>query len=93
MKATINGFTLADSADTVECHGYQYFPRDAVRMACLQQAPKTESDHACPHGVRFYDVVIGGTRYARTAWSYEAPRPAMIAVDHRLGFWNEVTVG
>jgi uncharacterized protein (DUF427 family) len=37
-------------------------------------------------------VVIGGRRYKRAAWRYEAPRPSMSHVAGRFGFWNEVAV-
>ena len=60
MKATVDGHVIAASNDTVESGGYQYFPRSAVRMEWLEQAPRTESDRACPHGVQFYDVVVEG---------------------------------
>ena len=93
MKATLNGVVIAQSDDIVERDGYQYFPRAAVRTELLAKAEKTESDRACPHGVQFYDVVIGGKRHARAAWSYEAPRPAMKAVAERFGFWEDVAVG
>ena len=77
MKATVNGQVIADSDDIVDSDGYAYFPRAAVRTDFLQIAPKTDSDHACPHGVQFYDVVVEGKRFSRAAWSYETPRPAM----------------
>jgi uncharacterized protein (DUF427 family) len=93
MKAILDGHVVAESGDIVECHGYQYFPRAAVRMEWLEQAPKTESDLECPHGVQFYDVVIDGARHERAAWSYEAPRPAMRQVAGRFGFWEDVEVG
>ena len=94
MKATLAGHVIADSSDIVECDGYQYFPRSAVRVECLQRAEKTASDHACPHGVQFYDVVIDGMRHERAAWSYEAPRgAAMQRVAGRFGFWEDVEVG
>jgi len=93
MKAVLNGQVIADSDDIIESGGYQYFPRSAVRMQLLEKAPKTESDRACPHDVQFYDVVIEGRRHARAAWSYEAPRPAMQQVAHRVGFWQDVEVG
>ncbi len=92
MKAILKGHVIAESDDMVECGGYQYFPRSAVCMDWLEKAEKTESDRACPHGVQFYDVVIGGARHERTAWSYEAPRPAMRQVAGRFGFWEEVEV-
>lgn len=93
MKATLNDRVIATSDDVVACDGYQYFARESVRMEWLEQAPKTESDLACPHGVQFYDLVIDGKRHARVAWSYEAPRPAMQAVAFRMGFWKDVVVG
>jgi uncharacterized protein (DUF427 family) len=93
MKATVDGIVVAQSNDVVGCQGYQYFPRAAVRMEWLQKADKTSDDHACPHGVQFYDVVVDGTRHARAAWSYEAPRPQMKQTADRFGFWQDVEVG
>jgi uncharacterized protein (DUF427 family) len=93
MKATLGSHVIAESNDIVESGGYQYFPTSSVRMEWLQKAAKTESDHACPHGVQFYDVVIDGERHERAAWSYEAPLPAMEQVAQRFGFWNEVKIG
>ena len=93
MKAVLQGHEIARSDDIVESGGYQYFPASAVRMEWLQKASKTELDHACPHGVQFYDVVIDGVHHARAAWSYEAPRPAMAKVAGRFGFWEDVEVG
>jgi len=93
MKATVKGRVVADSDDVVACDGYIYFPRAAVRMEWLQKTPRTADDLECPHGVQFYDVVVDGVRHARAAWSYEAPRESMKAVDHRIGFWEDVKVG
>ena len=92
MKAVVNGHVIADSDDVVDCGGYQYFPNSAIRPECLVEAPTTDSDLACPHGVQFYDVVIDGVRHQRAAWSYEAPRPAMKQVAGRFGFWKDVEV-
>ena len=93
MQATLNGQKVAASDDIVEAGGYQYFPRDAVRMEWLEKTEKTESDLQCPHGVQFYDVVIDGVRHKRNAWSYEAPQPKMAPVANRFGFWEDVQVG
>jgi uncharacterized protein (DUF427 family) len=92
MKAILNGHVVADSEDIVENGGYIYFPPGATRLDWLEKAEKTDSDKACPHGVQFYDVVVGGHRYPRNAWSYEAPRPNMQAVGGRFGFWEDVKV-
>jgi uncharacterized protein (DUF427 family) len=92
MKALWHGTILAESDATLDVGGYRYFPRETVRMDLLEAAPKTARDLECPHGVQFYDVVEGGKRSARAAWSYEAPQPKMKPVDHWMGFWEDVEI-
>jgi uncharacterized protein (DUF427 family) len=90
--ATWKGRLIASSERTLEVDGYRYFPRETVRMDMLEVAPKSANDLKCPHGVQFYDVVDGGARSPRAAWSYEAPQLRMAAVDHWIGFWEDVEV-
>lgn len=92
MKAIVDGEVVANSDDVIECKGYQYFPEQSVRRDWLEKAAKTAADRACPHGVQFYDVIVGGKRHSRAAWSYEAPRPEMQEVGGRFGFWQDVQV-
>jgi uncharacterized protein (DUF427 family) len=92
MKASVDGHVVADSNDIVDCGGYQYFPREAVRMNWLEKVEKTAKDLECPHGVQFYDVVIDGKRHKRAAWSYEKPQPRMAQVGGLFGFWEDVEV-
>jgi len=92
MKAIWRDRVIAESDRTLEVGGYRYFPREAVRMDLLRQAPKTESDLECPHGVQFYDVAVDAARGERAAWSYEAPRASMKQVDHWIGFWDDVRI-
>lgn len=61
-------------------------------MQVLQPSKRTASDFECPHGVQFYEVVDGTRTSARAAWSYEAPKAAMKAVERWIGFWEDVTV-
>jgi uncharacterized protein (DUF427 family) len=93
MQATLNGQVVAESNDVVQNGGYTYFPAAATRLEWLEKAPKTASDHACPHGVQFYDVVIDGQRHVRNAWSYESPQPKMQEVGGLFSFWNDVKIG
>ena len=92
MKAVWRGQVIADSDRTLEVKGYRYFPRETVRMDLLHAAAKTDSDLACPHGVRFYDVADASARSPRAAWSYEAPRGEMRQVDHWIGFWEDIDI-
>ena len=93
MKATLDGNVIADSDDIVCAGGYEYFPLSAVRTEWLEKALKTAKDLECPHGVQFYDVVIGSRRHVRNAWVYEAPQPRLSQVAGRVGFWEDVRVG
>ena len=93
MKAVVDGNVIAESEDIISAAGYEYFPQSAVRTEWLEKTAKTARDLECPHGVQFYDVVVGGERHARAAWMYEAPRPAMSQVAGRFGFWQDVKVG
>lgn len=92
MKAILDDDVVAQSADIVEHDGYAYFPAHSVRLEWLRKAEKTTSDRACPHGVQFYDVEIDARRHPRAAWCYEAPRPALLQLAGRFGFWNDVKV-
>ena len=92
MQAIIDGKVVADSNDVIECKGYQYFPPAAVHLQWLEKTVRTAHDLECPHGVQFYDVVVGGKRHARAAWSYESPQPNMHQVKDRFGFWQDVEV-
>jgi len=93
MKAVLDGNMVAESEDIVAAAGYDYFPRSAVRTEWLEKTEKTPKDLECPHGVQFYDVVIGGKRHPRNAWVYEAPQPRLSHVSGRFGFWQDVKVG
>jgi uncharacterized protein (DUF427 family) len=92
MQAIVDGQVVAQSNDVIDCKGYQYFPRNAVRVDWLQKTEKTADDLKCPHGVQFYDVVVDGARHPRAAWSYESPRPEMTQVKDLFSFWQDVKV-
>jgi uncharacterized protein (DUF427 family) len=93
MKAVLNSQVLAEGDDIVTAAGYDYFPPSAVRTEWLEKSPRTPKDLECPHGVQFYDVVIGDERHSRNAWVYEAPQPKLAQVAGRFGFWKDVKVG
>ena len=93
MKAMLDGSVIAESNDIVAAAGYDYFPPSAVHTEWLEKTAKTPKDLECPHGVQFYDVVIGGERYPRNAWVYETPQPKLAQVAGRFGFWRDVKVG
>ena len=92
MQAIWRGHLIADSDQTIELGGYRYFPPDSVRMEYLHEAPKTDADHRCPHGVQFFNVGDAADSSPRAAWRYEAPRGSYARAANWIGFWNEVEV-
>ena len=48
MKAIVDGRVVAQSNDVIECKGYQYFPRAAVRMDWLEKADKDRGRSRLP---------------------------------------------
>lgn len=92
MKAIWHGHVIAESDQTIEAEGYQYFPRESVQMNLLHLAPRTINDRACPDGVQFYDLAEKCVRSYRAAWSFEAPHGSMEQVDQWVGFWKDVEI-
>jgi uncharacterized protein (DUF427 family) len=90
-KATWNGAVLAESAQTVEVEGNEYFPPDSVRREFLKP-----SNHqtVCPWKgtASYYDVEVNGQRNANAAWYYAQPKEAAAQIKDRVAFWKGVEV-
>ena len=67
MKASVDGYIVAQSDDIVAFAGYQYFPRPAVRMDWLEKAEKTANDLNVPtaSSSTTSSWTAGGTRARR----------------------------
>jgi uncharacterized protein (DUF427 family) len=94
MKASVDRKVVAQGDDVIGRRGYQYFPASAVRLDWLEKAAKTADDRVCPHGVQFYDVIVGGTRHPGAACSYEIParkwhRSVADSASGRTSSWGE----
>lgn len=91
MKASWNGAILAESDDTVEVEGNQYFPRES-----LDEQYFTESDHTsvCPwKGTASYlSISVDGEENTDAAWFYPEPKEAASEITGRVAFWKGVTV-
>jgi hypothetical protein len=67
VRATLKGHVIAESDDVEIDADDKDFRAFATRLDLPQKAPKTAADHAWPHEVQFYDVVIDGARYERAS--------------------------
>jgi uncharacterized protein (DUF427 family) len=90
-KATWEGAVLAESNQTVEVEGNQYFPPDSIRNEHL----KTSDQHSvCPWKgtASYYDVEVNGKRNAGAAWYYPEPKSAASQIKGYVAFWKGVKV-
>lgn len=91
MRAIWKGMVLAESDDTVEVEGNQYFPAESLRMEFFEPSA---THTACPwKGVAsYYTVKVGGARNADAAWYYPDPKPAADRIRGRVAFWRGIEV-
>ena len=91
-QAKWNGAVIADSDQTVEVEGNQYFPISAVTEAVKLQPSDTHTTCHWKGIASYYDVVIGDEVNKDAAWFYPEPSKAAERVRDRVAFWKGVTV-
>jgi len=90
-KAMWEGAVLAESTQTVEVEGNQYFPPEAIRTEYLRPS---ERETVCPWKgtASYYDIDVDGKRNAGAAWYYPEPKPAAKQIKGYVAFWKGVKV-
>jgi uncharacterized protein (DUF427 family) len=90
-KAIWEGAVLAESGQTVEVEGNQYFPPDAIK----EELFKPSATHSvCPWKgtASYYDVEVNGKRNHDAAWYYPEPKDAAKQIKGYVAFWKGVKV-
>lgn len=90
-KASWEGVTLAESDQTVEVEGNQYFPLNSVNRDYL----KPSATHSmCPWKgtASYYTVEVHGRSNPDAAWYYPDPKPAARRVKDHVAFWRGVEI-
>ena len=92
MKAIWRDQVIAESSNTIEIEGNQYFPPEDVNMEYLTE--NNEEHYTCPwKGVaQYYDVMVDGELNKAAAWSYPEPKPAAKKIAKHIAFWKGVEV-
>jgi uncharacterized protein (DUF427 family) len=91
VKAVWQGAVLAESNDTVQVEGVEYFPPDSVRTDLLHlSGTKT----VCPWKgeASYYTVQVGEEANRDAAWSYLEPRDAAAEFKGYFAFWRGVEI-
>jgi uncharacterized protein (DUF427 family) len=90
-KAMWEGAVLAESDETVEVEGNQYFPPEGIRREYFKAS---EAHSVCPWKgtASYYDVEVNGKRNAGAAWFYPEPKDAAKKIKGYVAFWKGVRV-
>lgn len=91
MKATWNGQVLAESNETIEVEGNQYFPPGSVNMEHMKPS---DQHTTCPWKgeASYYTVEVNGETNANAAWYYPQPKPEATHITGYVAFWAGVEV-
>ena len=92
IRATWQGATIAESADTVVVEGNHYFPIASVDGDYLCESATTS---VCPWKgtASYYTLEVGDFVNEDAAWFYPDPKPEAEQVRDRVAFWKGVEVG
>jgi uncharacterized protein (DUF427 family) len=90
-RAIWGGKVIAESNDTVDVEGNQYFPPDSVIKNVLKSSTHTS---ICPWKgtAHYYHVEVDGMKNENAAWYYPEPKPAASEIKGRIAFWKGVRV-
>ncbi len=90
-RAIWNGVVIAESDDTVEVEGNQYFPRSSVDEQYLEPSDTTT---VCPWKgtANYLSLVVDGERNPDALWYYAEPSDAAASIRDRVAFWHGVRV-
>ena len=90
-KAIWEGTVLAESNQTIEVEGNQYFPPAAVKHEFFKP---NEQHTTCPWKglASYYDIEVNGKKNPSAAWYYPEPKPAAKQIKDYVAFWKGVQV-
>ena len=91
MKATWNGAVLAESDQTVEVEGNQYFPPDTINKQYFQES-ETHTICSWKGEASYYNIVVDGKLNEDAAWYYPATKSAADEIRGYVAFWKGVKV-
>jgi len=90
-KATWEGTVLAESNQTIEVEGNQYFPPESIRSEFFHP---TDHHTLCiwKGTASYYDLEVNGKRNPGAAWFYPEPKSAASQIKHYVAFWRGVNL-
>ena len=90
-QAAWQGVVLAQSDETIEIEGNQYFPPDSVDRQYLEDSA-THSTCPWKGEASYYTIVVNGNKNPDAAWYYPAPKEAAAQIKGYVAFWKGVAI-
>jgi uncharacterized protein (DUF427 family) len=86
-----NGAVIAQSDETVEVEGNQYFPMESVAAEYLVDSATTST---CPWKglANYYSLNVDGNVNTDAVWVYRTPKDAAKEIANHVAFWRGVEV-
>ena len=91
MKAIWNGQIIAESDQTKNVEGNQYFPVDSVKKEFLKSS-ETQTICHWKGTASYYDVVVDGQLNKDAAWYYPYPSDKAKPIKDYIAFWRGVEI-
>lgn len=90
-KAIWNNTIIAESDNTIEVEGNQYFPPESIKK---EYYTPTGKHTTCPWKgqASYYTIRIGNAENENGAWFYPNPREAASEIKNYVAFWNGVKI-
>ena len=90
-QAIWNNQVIAESENTVEVDGNQYFPPDSINKEFLKDSATTS--HCGWKGTaKYYSLEVNGQTNEDAAWYYPEPLEAANNIKGYVAFWKGVEV-
>ena len=91
MKAIWNDTVIAESNETLEVEGNQYFPPEAINSEFFQLS---DTHSFCPWKGKasYFHLQVGDSKNADAAWFYPHPKPGAARIKNYVAFWKGVEV-
>lgn len=90
-KAAWQGVVLAQSDETIEIEGNQYFPPDSLDRQYLEDST-THSTCPWKGEASYYTIIVNGNKNPDAAWYYPEPKEAAAEIKGYVAFWKGVEI-
>ncbi len=90
-KAIWNGQVIAESNETKNVEGNQYFPPDSINKEFFKAS---DLHTTCPWKglASYYTIEVDGKQNKDAAWFYPSPKDAAKHIKDHVAFWRGVEV-